>query len=314
MRPISSLHSAKLIAALAVVLMHAKVGVLSSALLPVCKLAVPLFLLISGYCLIDDDGYVRKDSVRRAIPRIARITLCANILYIIFNVLVAAVAGDAWQPLRRMGECRFWTDLVCFGGTVSGHLWYLVAYLQVLLFFWLLVPKRVPRWVYAMIPIGLLLNLMLGNYGFLFDLHTRFQTSRNFFTIALPCFAMGMWLHERRSSLKTEGRPHLLTFFTSTNGRPHTQSFFNKISGSCCLLLLALVLLYVESLLYILYCPEHTADVWLMTVPAAALLLCACLDHPEWGSGRVSNWGKRWSLPIYIYHMMLLGLLGLAIS
>ena len=72
---------------------------------------------------------------------------------------------------------------------------------------------------------------------------------------------------------------------------------------------MAIVLLYSESILYKIYCPEHTADVWLMTVPTAAVLLQLCLDHPEWGSGRLADWGKKWSLPIYIYHMMLLELL-----
>lgn len=295
MRPIPSLHAAKLLAALAVVLMHAKLGVLSSALLPVCKLAVPLFLLISGYCLMDDDGCVRKDSVQRAIPRIAKITFWANLLYIVYNVAMGAVMGDPWRPLLRLLDSHFWTDLLCFGGNVSGHLWYLMAYLQVLLFFWLLVPKRVPRWVYAMIPIGLLLNLLLGNYGFLLDLHSPYRTSRNFFTIALPCVALGMWLHERRVSLRSR----------SVISCDRVWSLFMALS---------VLLLYAESFLYKTYCPEHTADVWLMTVPTAVVLLQMCVDHPEWGHGRLSEWGKRWSLPIYIYHMMLLGLLSFIFS
>lgn len=293
MKQIPSLNALKFLAALAVVLMHAKVPVLSSLTLPLCKLAVPLFLMISGYCLVDDDGYVRRDSVRRAIPRIAKVTLWANLLYILYNVLMGLADGTAMMPLLRLTDTHFLTDWLCFGGNVSGHLWYLMAYLQVLLFFWLFAQHRVPRWVYAFIPVGLLLNLLLGNYGFLLDLHSPYRTSRNFFTIALPCVALGMWMHERRSLLKPN--------FILTYDRRWS-------------LLMTIVLLYLESFLYKTYCPEHTADVWLMTIPTAAVLLQLFIDHPLWGSSHLSAWGKRWSLPIYIYHMMALGLLGWAFS
>ncbi len=300
-KPIPSLYALKLLAALAVVVMHAKVPVLSTVTLPLCKLAVPLFLMASGYCLISDGGEVRRDSVRRAIPRMLRLTLWANLVYIVYNVIAGWLTGDAWMPLLRLLDSHFWTDLVCFGGTVSGHLWYLVAYLQVLIFVWLFIVRRVPKWFYWCIPLGLLLNLLLGNYGFLLDLHTSYKTSRNFFTIALPCVALGMWLHEQRSRLTGEERHQRMSHLVVTSGRRWS-------------LLIAVVLLYVESFLYKVYCPEHTADVWLMTVPAAAVVLLACVGHPQWGSGRLADWGKRWSLPIYIWHMMLLEVLSILFS
>lgn len=306
MKQIPSLNALKFIAALAVVLMHAKVPMLSAVVLPLCKLAVPLFLMISGYCLMDDACQLRRESIGRAIPRIAKVTVWANLLYVVFAVVMGSLTGDPWRPLLRLTDSHFWTDLVCFGGTVSGHLWYLMAYLQVLLFFWLFTTRRVPRWVYWCIPLGLLLNLVVGNYGFLFDLHTPYKTSRNFFTIALPCVALGMWLHEQRLALMGEGKRceekktdrHLMSPLAVTCRRRWT-------------LFMAIVLLYSESILYKIYCPEHTADVWLMTVPAAVVLLQLCLDHPEWGSGCLADWGKRWSLPIYIYHMMLLEVLAI---
>lgn len=309
MKQIPSLNALKLIAALAVVLMHARVPMLSAVTLPLCKLAVPLFLMISGYCLMDDAGQLRRESIGRAIPRIARITVWANLLYIMFHVLVGCFTGDPWRPLLRLIDSHFWTDLVCFGGTVSGHLWYLVAYLQVLLFFWLFTLRRVPRWVYWCIPLGLLLNLVVGNYGFLLDLHTRYQTSRNFFTIALPCVALGMWMHEHRAKLMTDGERSL----EAKSGHrlvSHLAITYDRRWS----LLMAVALLYLESFLYKKYCPEHTADVWLMTIPAAAVLLQSCIAHPEWGSGRLADWGKRWSLPIYIYHMMLLEVLAILLS
>ena len=294
MKPIPSLNALKLVSALAVVVMHSRMPVVSSLTLPLCKLAVPLFLMMSGYCLMDDGGVVRRDSIRRSIARILRLTVVANVLYLIFSMAEGwLTVSDPWMPLLRLLDTHFWTDLVCFGGTVSGHLWYLVAYLQVLVFFWLFVPRRVPRWLYWAIPLGLLLNLAVGNYGFLFDLHTAYKTSRNFFTIALPCFALGMWLHEHRPSLMTEGRHPLASQLAVTIGRRWS-------------LLIAIVLLYSESFLYKTYCPEHTADVWLMTIPTAAVLLSLFVSHPQWGSGRLADWGKKWSLPIYIYHMMLL--------
>ena len=280
MKPIPSLNALKLLAALAVVVMHARVPVLSSLTLPLCKLAVPLFLMTSGYCLMGQSGQLRRDSIGRALPRIARITVRANLLCVLFNVVMGwLTVGDPWRPLLRLADSRFWSDLLCFGGTVSGHLWYLIAYLQVLLFFWLFTQRTVPRWVYWFIPVGLLINLAVGNYGFLFDLQMPYRTSRNFFTIALPCVALGMWLHEQEL-------------------RPRRWS-----------LPLALLLLYAESILYKIYCPEHTADVWITTIPAAAVLLLTFVGHPEWGRGRLAEWGCRWSLPIYIYHMMVLTVL-----
>ena len=309
MKPIPSLHALKLIAALAVVVMHARVPVLSSVTLPLCKLAVPLFLMISGYCLMDDDGRLRRESIGRAIPRILRLTLWANVLYIVYQVVMGCLTGDPWRPLLRLTDSHFWTDLVCFGGTVSGHLWYLVAYLQVLLFFWLFTQRRVPRWVYWCIPLGLLLNLLIGNYGFLLGLHTTYQTSRNFFTIALPCVSLGMWLHEQRTRLAGGGERcseakadgPLVSHLAVTYDRRWS-------------LLMAAGLLYLESFLYKIYCPEHTADVWLMTVPAAAVVLWTFVSHPEWGSGRLADWGRRWSLHIYIYHMMVLESLAFVLS
>lgn len=285
MRQIPSLNALKLLAALAVVVIHAKVPVLTTVLLPLCKLAVPLFLMISGYCLMGEDGRLRKDSIGRAIPRIVRITLWSNLIYLICNVAMGLVDGTAMKLLLRLTELHFWANMLCFGGIVSAHLWYLVAYLQVLLFFRLLVPEpRVPRWVYWCIPFGLLLNLLLGNYGFLVGVHTPYHYSRNFITIALPCVALGMWLRE------------------------------HPICVPRWSLLMAVIALYVEAFLYKAYCPEHTGDIWLMTIPAAVVVLLSSIEHPQWGSGRLAEWGRKWSLPIYIWHFMLISIIKLLLK
>ncbi|MBD5225748.1 MAG: acyltransferase [Bacteroidales bacterium] len=267
----------KLVAALFVVQIHTE-SAIREYLMPLCRMAVPLFFMISGYFLVSDNGTLEAPRLRRAFVKVLKLTLAVNVIYFIWRVILSASHGFDFLQYAATAEC--WTDFLLTGRTFGIHLWYLTAYLQSLALFYVAVRLRMENLLLWLVPVCIAVNIALGSYHSLFfDGVTDEAVHRNFFTIALPCFGLGVLFRRCEHRL-----PSVQTLLT------------------CAALLLALMI--TERLLLGGEKYMH-GDIALATIPMACVLfaLCLCLS-PVAGAGMFSSLGRNYSLDIYVYHVM----------
>lgn len=93
----------------------------------ILPVAVPGFFIISGFLMYGKS----MDSYKRGIRKMLILTICSNLLYLPVYVFCGKIVD--WRCILS------WINWICINESiVIGHLWYLHAYLYVLVFFCLL--------------------------------------------------------------------------------------------------------------------------------------------------------------------------------
>lgn len=278
---IPSLQILKLICSIFVIQIHVPSG-LSWLIVPFCRVAVPIFFMISGYFLLSNDGYIESTKIKRTLLKIIRIAIPIQILYMLYHLCICIYVHP-----EKLGEMFIdpysWVRLVLFGDQFCGALWYLNAYIYSLCIL-LIIPKR---WrinvLVAFVPIGLIINLILGKYSMLLPLwdYSDLNVSRNVFTIGLPCLAIGILirLYEYR---------------------------FRNMRKLMLVLFMVILVSFVE--IWWIYKIEagSTGDIMISTIPLACIIMFVTLRIPleqKWSN--FVRFCKNYNLPIYLYHMLI---------
>lgn len=189
----------KVICAAMVVLLHVD-WVLHDLFVPLTRCAVPCFFMISGY-LMADEGKLRPEKLTRAIKKIFVIILWSSIIFAVYQEISCLLTyGSLYLP----GKWQ-WIRFVLFNEHPFGfHLWYLSAYLYVLLIC-LAAGKFIQlRRLFFLIPLLLLCDLVLGKYSnILIGKEFDFIICRNFLFVGLPYFLLGVWLKKNNNKAKS---------------------------------------------------------------------------------------------------------------
>lgn len=239
---------------------------------PVSRIAVPIFFMISGYFMLNKEGALQGEKVRKILFKILWMTLVANLIYVVANVWLAPEKNGA------LGKLYTWIWLVLVGDQFSCAFWYLNAYIQALAIILLFIRLKVEHWLYLWIPVGLFLNLILGKYC-IFALPVSYAASRNVFTIALPCIMLGILIRRNQEKF---------------------QEF-----GKWTWMLVLLVLLAVESFL----CQGMgltSGDIYIFTIPLAVSVFMFFLNLKErkWLKS-VACAGSITSTDIFLFHLLI---------
>ncbi|MCR4612625.1 MAG: acyltransferase [Bacteroidaceae bacterium] len=168
----------------------------SEELLPVTRFAVPCFFIISGY-LLSDNKKVQQERLKRTFRRILSITLWATLFFFVWDEAVQVVrTGSLMIPTAK--DIVKW---VAFNASPWGfHLWYMYAYLYVLLIVMLVNKFSLWRLLYWFTPMLLLAGLAFGTYGnLLWNWSLPYVCLRSFIFVGLPYFTIGTLLkrHQR---------------------------------------------------------------------------------------------------------------------
>lgn len=274
-REIPGLQILKFICAIMVVQIHSY-SIVKGAVMPLCRIAVPVFFMISGYFLVRNDGMIISKKLLDVFVKVLKIAVFAAVAYIAFDMLCRLVFNSDFDTYKKPS---YWLKELLSGSAAKFHLWYLTAYLQAL--FALYVMVRVKHMPLVLIVLaGIALNLVIGCYGFLFfESDNNLHLSRNSVTVALPCIALGVLLRLYESSL------------------PSQKYVFSS-------LFVSVAMLYAEY-----YFIEHRAgDIVIMTIPVAVLAFVLFLRFNPQGNAFaiIGSWGKRYSLDIYLWHPMVM--------
>lgn len=251
-------------------------------LIPICRVAVPVFFIITGYFFgyeIDKD---KKIKIRNKMVRIAKLSLFAFGLYLIFSFLTCILKPEKFIDYL---EVTYWTEMIIFGNVPAVHLWYLIALLQSLGFIYICCNFKKTKWLYWLIPIGLLLNLLFGSYNFIIPddiFSNNLLLSRNALTVGMPCILIGMLIRRVEPNLPSQRRIVVIT-----------------ITG--------LIGLYIETIILEKVFPPKMGDIILLTIPVATTVFIYFLrlDLSKSSSYRIASWGRAYSLDIYIWHVLI---------
>lgn len=272
----SSVNCLKLVGAFLVICLHCfpKISWSNTAvyyIYPLFRMAIPIFLIISGYFLYDIDEVQTLKKCKNALVKMLWITLFANLFYFVTN----PVYFDDFASVIRF---------VFIGGS-SYHLWYLNTYIEILLCFIVFLKWRKIDTLLVLAPMLYLLGLCLGTYSIIFEISPSSDFYRNFITVGIPCVGAGYLLRKHQEKI---------------------LSWFSKP-----LLLFLFILLFSEIEAFILrmylYSEAFSGDFYAFSILLGISTVIIALKYPGIGSNTLAErLGKNKSLWIYIFHVIVL--------
>lgn len=197
-----SIDVLKFICAVLVVILHTGgYGIL----IPITRCAVPCFLIISGYLLYNTtECRIGQERIKRNIKHIIHIICWSTLLFVVVKEVQAIQNGSFYIPTIRQ-----WVFFIIFNeNPFSYHLWYLNAYLYVLLIMLLVDRYNLWRYMLYLAPFFLICNIILIIFGTfitsrydILQLNYKFPIcfARNFLLTGFPYFIIGVWLKKNIS-------------------------------------------------------------------------------------------------------------------
>lgn len=285
-KEVRSLYVLKAFCAFFVICLH-YLFIGRNVVLPIIKIAVPCFFLISGYFLVDSQGVIATSRVKKQFKKLLKLTVAINIVYfVVVSLYTRHLLLEIFEPVVLLRLCLY-------GDVLGDHLWFLTAYVEVLLLLLLLmrlVEKDIRvslKWL-PIIMTFLLTALIFGKYSFLFGHNFEEYWFRNALNIAMPFMYFGAMVRVKENVIITRiNRTTLLA-----------------------LLLVMCLLSYSEYGIQSLICDKvGQGDLNLFTILLALLVFMMCIHFKENKLGRW-DWfvtiGRDHSNIIYLFHMMFL--------
>ncbi|MCH5311500.1 MAG: hypothetical protein J1E57_06055 [Prevotella sp.] len=213
-----------------------------------------------------------------------RILIVSDFAYFIFTQYVFT----EYKTIHSYADFPYIIGLeIVFGGQFCYPLWYVTAYIWVLVIlrFWQCKRSMVN---FCIIGILLLTNMLFGTYRFLLpsDIPLPPYIGDNFLTSALPFVVLGGFL------------------------KPYIQHAASQRLTSIKLWVCILALCYAElGFLYLM--DSRDGDVFLTTPILSILILVLFVRHPNWGKDSwIGMVGKKFSLNIYLLHVLVIWTVG----
>ena len=250
-----------------------------------CRFAVPLFFMFSGYFAA---GFDNKRKLRQFL-RILIWAVLGNLMYLAMELLPQQNAYAARMRLSQIFPPGSWRNLLLFNESpISAHLWFLGAFAYVLLLDLLLgwLFDKLPRWTRWCITLALMLGgltiyqLLTRDPGVDFQLYHN----RNFLLFGQTFFHSGKMIR--------------------------TGSFAKiKLPWWCCLPLF-LLFAWLTLMEYRSFGPW---ELYMGSILTAFLLMHLALNHPLYNAPkpvRVLSWlGRETTLAVYLLHIFFLDFL-----
>lgn len=275
-KQLSSINCLKLIGAFLVVCLHcfpkiSWANVVIYYFYPLFRMAIPVFLIISGFFLYDQDEAKSMKKCKKALVKMLWIMLFANIFYFITN----PIFFDDYVSVLRF---------IFIGGT-SYHLWYLNTYVETLICIILFLKYGKINALFILAPLLYFLGLCLGTYSIMLNINPSSDFYRNFITIGIPCVSAGYLLRKYQDRIQSLiSRPLLLFIFIL---------FISEIEA------------YV--LRSYLYSEGFTGDFYVCSILLGVSAVIIAMRYPWIGNNSmVERLGKNKSLLIYIFHIIVL--------
>lgn len=250
------------------------------------RFAVPIFLMIAGYFIWNDEKEVVKKKTKNQMSKILKLMIWANIIYLIWGGISTKLYGDnvkLWL-IDLFSSVNILKFLILNVSKAGIHLWFIGAlfYCYVILYF--MNKRNMYQVLYCSIPILLTCNLIMSelipSQGILLPL----SLTRNFLLFGLPYFALGNFIHK------------------------YQEKLLNMFSNKICMI--AIVSSCILSSLERLFIAR--SDMYVGSIISAFFLFVLAVKNPDFGANSIiERIGIYYSLPVYIFHMIPLNIVSI---
>ena len=271
-----SIDVLKFICAVLVVIIHTEWNY-QQLVLPIAKCAVPCFFIISGYLLFDKTG-IKPERLNRNLIHIGKITLGASFLFIFLKEILNVIRHSSlWMP--SFNDLVVW---IVFNVTpFAYHLWYLYAYLYVLII--ITIVNKYGKWrvLYWITPVLLIADLSLGKYSLLlWGWELPYFYLLNFLFVGLPYFAIGTMIKGKAD---------------------YIIGTFNKIT-LCGYTILFTLALYMEKFILLYLEKNPSREHYISSTFLSVFIILIALSIKTDNKSLLSKLGEKDSLYIYVFH------------
>jgi peptidoglycan/LPS O-acetylase OafA/YrhL len=197
----SSIDAFRGIFALFVIFIHTPIpGALGGALMPLMRIAVPFFFMVSGFFLWDNYDNVLLLKIKSQIKKIFKLVILSNVAFFLWELMTRII--NNYNIFRYFIDTFTIKNLIKFlllnESPFAGHLWFLSALLYVLIIDYLGVKYKIRKKILIIVPFLLLVDLLLGKYSILI-LNKEFPyiLVRNFLFVGIPYFYIGNFIRDK---------------------------------------------------------------------------------------------------------------------
>lgn len=293
MKRYSSIDAMKAIAAFLVVSIHLPFpGAFGTGVVSLARIAVPFFFISSGYFLWSNNRGVLSSKIKKHMKSMLILVISTNILYLcwdMFMIKFPLPGGSVSKYLQGVITIKnLFNFLFLNNSPFSGHLWYLSAYLYVLIIYYFINRYNLYRISFYIVPLLLLTNIILGKYSVAllnFMLPSEFIL-RNFMFVGIPYFLLGNMIRNKMES-------------------NDSKIINNKI------LISGIVIFSLTSILenYVLKINNINAsggDIFFSTTLLVLCIFIYLAQNPNLFENNILvNIGKYYSLYIYTFHIVI---------
>lgn len=259
--------------------------------LDLTRFAVPCFFMISGFFY---PRTIEKKGELKQIIRIARLCLISFALFLVWTRLFYHISGqDFTYVTDRLTSFNGLVKLLVFNNAfVAFHLWYVFAFLYVLIISLIACALKLKKLLFGVSPLLLLTGIVLGNYsGPVLGGYITIDLARNAYFFGLPFFCLGWFIAENRDKICSAMSKKLLII----------------------LIVVSTATQLLEHLLIEKAGFAVTGDIYLTTALCAASVFLFFLMYVK-GDGAMATIGRKYSTGIYLVHPVIIDILGHVIS
>lgn len=244
---------------------------------PLFRIAVPVFFMISGYFLCADSVEKYHNHVCRKIGSLVKFGLVSILMYTVYTMATQGVPHVIAETVSFKSVVLF---LVSNRLPYGEHLWYIFAYIYLILFtdvFFIIKKDISVSWGGV---IFLLSISYVAIFIFCFIVKMPDVVSRSWLICGLPCFFVG-WLARRHK--------------------------LSEMTNQYLLVSIIIFLIIISIIENNNYCNYKMGDLYFSTIPLSLCLFLYFIKNKDFGNKWLSNLGKRYSMWIYVAHIMAIG-------
>lgn len=165
--------------------------------LVLARAAVPVYFMISGYFIYDNDRQKCEKKIIKQIKYIGVLCIYSIVFYLIYNLFYAMSAGRTVKEYiySLLIIKNILKAVILNHSSVCVILWFMYSLLYATLSMYLINKYNLYKVVYTLIPVLLGANLFFGCYS-LFTIQTSLQPEyiRNFWLTGLPYYLTGNYM------------------------------------------------------------------------------------------------------------------------
>ena len=267
---IESLYLLKAIASFFVVCIHTHL-MGKSLLMFIIGIGTPCFLAITGYLLYSADREREIEKCLKWAKKSFWLAFVCNVIY--------AIPCIYTDPYAYLSPSVWFKTLFVSGSDICYVLWYLTALWQGLLIFALL-RKYVPRVIYILPLLYILIYLMRNSGSFLVPFIIDIGIDRNSILTTLPFLTIGYFIHMY-------------------------QGVLVKFKYLKVIYMLTIVVAFIECLVYTKVFHYYSCLFNFTTLPLIVMSMLLCIKNPDYKLPILNEIGKKHSANIYYFHILL---------